>query len=165
MDRRAIASDGPAPRGRRPRARNQVSRAGTGRSRLPAPEIGAGVRAVNLTSTTAMYGDGKSDRPIVPEKPPNKGRDASRAAEGVEERGLTKGNSFEQNRLRTPSRAKGRARRTLNGHEAGNGGYGQEPRPTLAPTTTCKARSIGYARPRNRANATRLCNTWMVDPR
>ena len=107
MDRRAIASDALAPRGRRPRARNQVSRAGTGISRPPATEIGAGVRAVNLTSTTAMYGDGKSDRPIVPEKPPNKTRDASRVAEGVEERGLTKGNSFERNRLRTPSRTKG----------------------------------------------------------
>ena len=43
-----------------------------------------------------MYGGGKSDRPIVPEKPSNKTRDASRAAERVEERGLTKGNSVEQ---------------------------------------------------------------------
>jgi hypothetical protein len=35
---------------------------------------------------------GKSDGPIVPEMSPNKTRDASRAAEGAEERGLTKGN-------------------------------------------------------------------------
>ena len=54
-----------------------------------------------------MYGGGKSDRPIVPEKPSNKTRDTSRAAERVEERGLTKGNSVEQNKPRTPSRIQG----------------------------------------------------------
>jgi RNA-directed DNA polymerase len=36
-----------------------------------------------------MYEDGKSDSPVVPTKPPNK----AAAAEVVEERGLTKGNT------------------------------------------------------------------------
>lgn len=50
-----------------------------------------------------MNGHGKSDGPIVLTKPPNK---AVRAvAEGVEGRGLAKGNSREQNALRTQGRA------------------------------------------------------------
>jgi RNA-directed DNA polymerase len=44
---------------------------------------------------------GKSDRPIVPEKSPNKAR---RAAEGMEGRGLAKGNRHQQNASRTQSR-------------------------------------------------------------
>ena len=40
-----------------------------------------------------MHGRGKSDRPIVPKKPVNKGRDASWFAERAEGRGLAKGNS------------------------------------------------------------------------
>jgi len=83
-----------------------------------------------------MNGDGKSDRPVVPEKPPNKdglrGRrgyggpstgtkvetpDTAKGtptvalprggptAEGVEERGLAKGNPRQQNTSRTQSRA------------------------------------------------------------
>ena len=82
-----------------------------------------------------MNGDGKSDRPVVPGKPPNKdGRRGQRGyggpytgtkaetpdtakgtptvaparggptAEGVEERGLAKGNPQQQNAPRTPSR-------------------------------------------------------------
>jgi RNA-directed DNA polymerase len=47
-----------------------------------------------------MYEDGKSDSPVVPTKPPNK----AAAAEVVEERGLTKGNT---------------ARTTGSGHRAG----------------------------------------------
>ena len=54
-----------------------------------------------------MYGGGKSDRSIVPEKSSNKARDASRVAEGMEGRGLTKGNPFEQHKRRTLGRAKG----------------------------------------------------------
>jgi RNA-directed DNA polymerase len=47
-------------------------------------------------------GPGKSDRPTVPEKPSNKaGRPA---AEGVEGKGLAKGNLPQQNASRTPSR-------------------------------------------------------------
>lgn len=45
---------------------------------------------------------GKSDRPVVPGKPPNKALE--RAAEAVEERGLAEGNSPERNALRTQSR-------------------------------------------------------------
>ena len=58
-----------------------------------------------------MNGHGKSDRPEVPAKSPNKaGPLASRdvqglpAAEGMEGRGLAKGNPPRQNALRTPSR-------------------------------------------------------------
>ena len=49
-----------------------------------------------------MNGHGKSDRPIVPEKSPNKaGRPG---AEGMEGRGLAKGNLRQRNAPRTPSR-------------------------------------------------------------
>ena len=47
--------------------------------------------------TTAMNEHGKSDRPIVPKKLPNKGSDASLFAEGVEGRGLAKENLLQQN--------------------------------------------------------------------
>src|SRR6202795_1816451 len=48
-------------------------------------------------------GPGKSDKPTVPEKPSNKaGRPA---AEGVEGKGLAKGNLPQQNASRTPSRS------------------------------------------------------------
>jgi len=50
------------------------------------------VRVVNLRSTTAMNGCGKSDSPIVPVKSSNKGCGAPLPAERVEGRGLTKGN-------------------------------------------------------------------------
>ena len=43
-----------------------------------------------------MHDRGKSDRPVVPEKPPNKAVDA--AAEAVEERGLAKGNAASESR-------------------------------------------------------------------
>ena len=52
-----------------------------------------------------MYGHGKSDRPIVPEKPPNKVR--TLAAEAVEGRGLAKGNTGQQNTPRTQCRNQG----------------------------------------------------------
>jgi RNA-directed DNA polymerase len=45
---------------------------------------------------------GKSDRPVVPVKSPNKA--GQPAAEGMEGRGLTKGNPLEQNASRTQSR-------------------------------------------------------------
>ena len=47
---------------------------------------------------------GKSDSPIVPEKPPNKGRGAPRPAEAVEERGLAKGNPVRHDRDRAQDR-------------------------------------------------------------
>ena len=51
-----------------------------------------------------MNGNGKSDRPIVPRKPPNKAAAAAAAAEGVEGRGLAKGNSPQRPQSRTQSR-------------------------------------------------------------
>src|SRR5438093_4972110 len=52
--------------------------------------------------TPMMDERGKSDRPVVPGKPPNKaGEPAAEAGEG---RGLAKGNSPERNALRTPRR-------------------------------------------------------------
>jgi RNA-directed DNA polymerase len=49
-----------------------------------------------------MNGQGKSDRPEVPEKSPNNA--GQLAAEGMEGRGLAKGNPSQQNVSRTPSR-------------------------------------------------------------
>lgn len=49
-----------------------------------------------------MNEPGKSDRPVVPEKFPNKA--GQPAAEGMEGRGLAKGNPSQQNGSRTPSR-------------------------------------------------------------
>jgi len=49
-----------------------------------------------------MHGQGKSDRPVVPRKSPNKA--GQPAAEAMEGRGLAKGNLPEQNTLRTLSR-------------------------------------------------------------
>ena len=47
-------------------------------------------------------GPGKSDRPAVPEKSPNKA--GQPAAEGMEGNGLAKGNLLQQNALRTQCR-------------------------------------------------------------
>src|SRR6516225_4571801 len=47
-------------------------------------------------------GPGKSDSPVVPEKSPNNA--GQPAAEGMEGRGLAKGNLPQQNASRTPSR-------------------------------------------------------------
>ena len=52
-----------------------------------------------------MYGCGKSDSPILAEKPSNNGRGALLLAERVERRGLTKGNTLRQNRSRAQHRA------------------------------------------------------------
>jgi RNA-directed DNA polymerase len=49
-----------------------------------------------------MNGPGQSDRPVVPTKSPNKAEAV--AAEGMEGRGLAKGNPSQQNAPRTPSR-------------------------------------------------------------
>ena len=50
---------------------------------------------------------GKSDRPVVPVKSSNKA--GQPAAEGMEGRGLTKGNPQQQNASRTQSRSRQRA--------------------------------------------------------
>jgi len=52
--------------------------------------------------TPMTNGPGKSDRPVVPEKSPNNA--GQPAAEGMEGRGLAKGNLPQQNASRTPSR-------------------------------------------------------------
>src|SRR4051794_5147256 len=74
---------------------------------IPVPPAvdGAASRAGKAKCRTpAMHGPGKSDRPMVPAKPPNKaGRPA---AEVVEGRGLAKGNTAEQNAPRTQSRTR-----------------------------------------------------------
>ncbi len=49
-----------------------------------------------------MHGHGKSDRPIVPLKPPNEAE--PEAKEAVEERGLAKGKTLKRNMTRTQSR-------------------------------------------------------------
>jgi len=49
-----------------------------------------------------MHGCGKSDRPVVPSKPPNEAE--PEAKEAVEGRGLAKGNAPERNRSRTQGR-------------------------------------------------------------
>jgi hypothetical protein len=49
-----------------------------------------------------MPDHGKSDKPVAPEKPPDKA--ATGAAEAVEGRGLTKGKTIKRNRFRTQSR-------------------------------------------------------------
>jgi RNA-directed DNA polymerase len=51
-----------------------------------------------------MNGQGKSHRPMVPAKPPNKA--GCPAAEGVEGRGLAEGNAGQQNTHRTQGRAR-----------------------------------------------------------
>ena len=51
-----------------------------------------------------MDGRGKSDSPIVPQTPPNKGGGAPPPAEGAEGRGLVKGNPGQQTKSRTQSR-------------------------------------------------------------
>jgi hypothetical protein len=59
----------------------------------------AGPRFEPARGTRAMHGLGKSDRPIVPGKSPNKTGGAPPAAEGMEGRGLAK----EKRRQRTKS--------------------------------------------------------------
>ena len=93
-----------------------------------------------------MHGDGKSDRLIVAVKRSNKDCGSLWLAENVEPSGLTKGNSFQQNRFRTPCRY-GSIWTTLNGHEARNRGHCQEIVPTSHPQT-CQVRWNGYGRHR-----------------
>ncbi len=58
-------------------------------SSVPAPE-GAGGAGKACSHNPAIYADEKSDTPILPKKPPNKGSDP---AEVVEGRGVAKGNA------------------------------------------------------------------------
>lgn len=72
---------------------------------LLAPRWGCGPHRKGAGRNPMMHGRGKSDRPVVPEKPSNNAGPA--AAEGVEGRGLAKGNGVWQNTSRTQSRNEG----------------------------------------------------------
>ncbi len=61
-------------------------------------------RDENREGNSEMNGNGKSDRPIVPEKASNKGSGAPESAEKLEERGLAQGKSRQFPRHRTQSR-------------------------------------------------------------
>lgn len=91
------------PRGRRPLACVETPRTGIGRSQVRLSAEGSGRPHRKAQGRNPMmHGPGKSDSPVVPGKSPNK---ASReAAEGMEGRGLAKGNSPEQNAPRTQGR-------------------------------------------------------------
>ena len=62
------------------------------------------VRTVNRKGTTVMDGHRESDSPIVSAKLPNNGLGAPGLAEGVERRGLAKGNVVQHTRDRTQRR-------------------------------------------------------------
>jgi len=88
----------------RPCARTEVTHTGAGRSR-PCPWMMVhGPRCESGRNTTAMYGDGKSDRLIVAVKRSNKDDGAPSVAEDVEPSSLTKGNSFQLTKYRTQRR-------------------------------------------------------------
>ena len=91
------------PRGLRPRACSDTPRARPGRARVRPLQMVRGPRREVYGRTPMMYGHGQSDSPVVPTKSPNKtGRPV---AEGMEGRGLAKGNSPQHNALRTQGRA------------------------------------------------------------
>ncbi|KYF91370.1 hypothetical protein BE17_01145 [Sorangium cellulosum] len=70
------------------------------------PADGAAGRIGKAGGRTSMMHDSrKSDRPVVPTKPSNNAEPS--AAEGVEGRGMAKGNTDEQNAPRTQSRIEG----------------------------------------------------------
>ena len=93
------------PRGQRPRARFDLSlRENREILRLAAEDGVGGPRRESHGNKTAMNGRGKSDWPVVPEKPANKVDAAATTAESVEGRGWAKGNSVERNSDRTRSR-------------------------------------------------------------
>ena len=94
MEAIVIARSFTPPRGPRPCARMEVTHTGAGRSRFRPWVMAQGPRCESERSTTAMYGNGKSDRSIVAEKRSNKEGGALSSAEGVEPSGLTKGNTL-----------------------------------------------------------------------
>src|SRR5271170_6618451 len=94
------ASPRQSPRGRRPSACVETPCTGTGRSQDRSRPTVAGGRAGKAEGRTpATHDPGKSDRLVVPKKPPNKA--SAPAAEAVEGRSLTKGNAISQNTPRT----------------------------------------------------------------
>ena len=100
-DERACPSA--APRGRRPLACAETPSARTGRSTERPPRWRGGPRREGQGRNPSMHGPWKSDRPVVPAKPPN---NAGRpAAEEVEERGLATGNTSTRITYRTQCRS------------------------------------------------------------
>jgi hypothetical protein len=85
----------------RPCARTEVTYTGAGRSRLWPWVMVQGPCCESGRNTTAMYGDGKSDRLIVAVKRSNKDDGTLSLAEDVEPSSLTKGNSFQLTKYRT----------------------------------------------------------------
>ena len=78
-----------------------------GNREIPSAPVGVGAtgRSEKVNSRTSdMHVDGKSDGPIVPEKPPNKDGAVS-SAEAAEGRGPTKGNTALPAAARTQSRS------------------------------------------------------------
>ncbi len=102
----AIASAHGTGRGRRTSACTETLCVGTGRSHDSAGDDDGPQRDEKAAGRNAStYGRGKSDSSVVPEKRLNKAHGpAPCAAESVEGSGLAKGNSGEQNALRTQSR-------------------------------------------------------------
>lgn len=91
------------PRGRRPLACVETPRAGIGRSQVRLPAEGADRPHRKVQGHNPMMHDpGKSDSFVVPTKSPNKVGQPT--AEGMEGRGLAKGNPQEQNAPRTQGR-------------------------------------------------------------
>jgi hypothetical protein len=99
-----MASSGMILRGRRPLACTDTPCARTGRSSVRPPEDRAGRIGKASGRTPMMNGQRKSDRLVVPTKPPNKA--SGTAAEVVEGRSLAKEKEGEQNTSRTQSRTK-----------------------------------------------------------
>jgi len=97
---KAIIGRDPMEGDTRPKGEKQPDRERSEASESPLPIL-ARVGKVDDRNPT-MDGQGKSDRPVVPMKEPNKAREP--AAEAPEGRGLTKGNSLKQNTPRTQSR-------------------------------------------------------------
>ncbi len=79
----AIARRRRTPRGQRPRARTEAPRTGTGRSRVRLRRGGRRRPHREVQGHTPMMDErGKSDRPVVPEKPPNKAEGPARGGGG-----------------------------------------------------------------------------------
>src|SRR5512132_1963590 len=98
-----MAGASPALRGPRPLARVEATCTGTGSSSgWPFGKVVVdGPHRQGRTRNPMMYGQGKSDSPIVPVKSPNKA--ASAAAEAMEGRGGAKGNAVRGSTCQTQS--------------------------------------------------------------
>ena len=100
-ERQCEFSDGPA-RSKTRRTCGTSLRENREIPELPAADGAVGRAGKAMRRTPAMYDTGKSDRPVVPTRPPNKaGQPVTEVAEG---RGLARGNTDEQNVPRTQSR-------------------------------------------------------------